>query len=149
MVLGGHALVVVPSEPSPVRLVAFLESKTGGRASENALAIRIIAVIYSLSTSSFFVSDALRYILSPTGCFTDSGVVDLNERAENVMNKLGVPIVPAYDITHGQSWATPMEDGRCAWIVDRGRYGLDGYSCTLVKDFMEKWYISSVCGSRM
>lgn len=35
------------------------------------------------------------------------------------MNKLSVPIVQAYDITHGQLWATPMEDGRCAgvWTV--------------------------------
>ena len=46
------------------------------------------------------------------GIFDDKGVVDLNRRAEGVMDRLGVPTVKAYDITKGQAWATPVRDGR-------------------------------------
>lgn len=51
-------------------------------------------------------------VLAGTGIFDDSGVVHLNNRAEEMMDRLGVPIVKGYDITGGQSWATPTEDGR-------------------------------------
>lgn len=47
-----------------------------------------------------------------TGIFSQSGVFNLNQRAEDVMDRLGVPVVQGYDITGGQSWATPPRDGR-------------------------------------
>eukprot|EP00904_Undaria_pinnatifida_P002927 jgi/Undpi1/12635/HiC_scaffold_6.g02303.m1 len=46
------------------------------------------------------------------GILDESGVVYLNDRAEEVMDRLGVPIVRGYDITEGQSWATRPADGR-------------------------------------
>lgn len=46
------------------------------------------------------------------GIFSQSGVFNLNQRAEDVMDRLGVPVVQGYDITGGQSWATPPRDGR-------------------------------------
>ena len=46
------------------------------------------------------------------GRFDDTGVVDLNRRAESVMDRLDVPMVQSYDITQGQAWATPPQDGR-------------------------------------
>lgn len=47
-----------------------------------------------------------------TGWFGEDGVVNLNRRAEAVMARLGVPIVPGYGLTHGEAWATEVEDGR-------------------------------------
>lgn len=52
------------------------------------------------------------YFFRPTGIFSESGIANLNQRAEKVMDRLGVPIVQGFDITGGQSWATPIEDGR-------------------------------------
>lgn len=46
------------------------------------------------------------------GTFDESGVLDLNRRAEPEMTRLGVPMVHAYDITQGQLWATLPADGR-------------------------------------
>lgn len=47
-----------------------------------------------------------------TGYFGERPTVELNIRAEAVMARLGVTVVPAYDITWGQEWATPHKDGR-------------------------------------
>lgn len=47
-----------------------------------------------------------------TGCFDNIGVVNLNQRAEAVTDRLGVPVVQGYDISHDQAWATLSEDGR-------------------------------------
>ena len=73
--------------------------------------MKAVVAVLTKYLNSF--ANVVRFMLPPTGCFTDSGVVDLNRRAEKVMNELGVPILPAYDITRGQSWATAMRDGRC------------------------------------
>lgn len=48
------------------------------------------------------------------GYFEDESVVDLNKRAKAVMNRVNVPIVPAYEITINQYWATERMDGR--WV---------------------------------
>lgn len=39
-------------------------------------------------------------------------MVELNIRAEAAMKRLGVSVMPAYEITRGQAWATPRGDGR-------------------------------------
>ncbi|CAN0141774.1 unnamed protein product [Ascophyllum nodosum] len=46
------------------------------------------------------------------GYFGEDGVVDLNMRAEAAMMRLGVPVIPSYEITRGQAWATASGDGR-------------------------------------
>lgn len=46
------------------------------------------------------------------GTFDDAGVMDLNRRAEAVMLRLGVTMTRNYDMTHGQIWGTPPQDGR-------------------------------------
>ena len=46
------------------------------------------------------------------GYFADECVVALNKRGKEMMRRLGVPIVPSYEITLNQPWATPKADGR-------------------------------------
>ena len=66
---------------------------------------------------SYLPSDVLIFRLRyhvMTGCFTDESVVDLNQRGKAVMKRLGVPMVPSYEITMDQYWATVQTDGR--WV---------------------------------
>ena len=60
----------------------------------------------------YVVKREVRCFFRLTGILSDSGVANLNERAEEVLDRLGVPIVQGFDITAGQSWATPPRDGR-------------------------------------
>ncbi|CAM9899717.1 unnamed protein product [Ascophyllum nodosum] len=46
------------------------------------------------------------------GYFADECIVALNMRGKAVMRRLAVPIVPAYEITLNQHWATAKRDGR-------------------------------------
>lgn len=46
------------------------------------------------------------------GYFADECIVDLNKRGKAAMARLGVPVVPAYEITVNQAWATEQKDGR-------------------------------------
>lgn len=72
----------------------------------------ILTATTKLAWTRMTVGRVARCFNRRTGILDESGVVYLNDRAEEVMDRLGVPIVRGYDITEGQSWATRPADGR-------------------------------------
>lgn len=67
------------------------------------------------NSSDFQRFMGIRFLpLNLIGYFADESVVDLNNRAKAVMKRVNVPIVPSYEITINQDWATESMDGR--WV---------------------------------
>ncbi|CAM9449655.1 unnamed protein product [Choristocarpus tenellus] len=50
------------------------------------------------------------------GVFNNDGVISLNKRASEVMDRLMVPMVPSYKIVEGQGWAT-FDAVHYEWLV--------------------------------